>query len=96
MTFCSVFDMRSPFTDTKPCAQTVRGNAIPALRGTYFYTDYCFAWIRTFRWVGGISTDQREYDLLDPSSLPTSFGEDADGELYVTTAVGDVFKIVAQ
>jgi hypothetical protein len=73
-----------------------RGDAIPALRGTYFYTDYCFAWIRTFRWVGGISTDQREYDLLDPSSLPTSFGEDADGELYVTTDVGNVFKIVAQ
>jgi hypothetical protein len=73
-----------------------RGDAIPALRGTYFYTDYCFAWIRTFRWVGGISTDQREYDLLDPSSLPTSFGEDADGELYVTTDVGHVYKIVAK
>ena len=40
--------------------------------------------------------DQREYDLLDPNSLPTSLGEDADGELYVTTDVGNVFKIVAK
>jgi glucose/arabinose dehydrogenase len=73
-----------------------RGNAIPALRGTYFYTDFCFAWIRTFRWVGGAATDQREYVLLDPNELPTSFGEDADGELYVTTDVGHVYKIVAK
>ena len=73
-----------------------RGPAIPALQGTYFYTDYCFAWIRTFRLVGGIATDQREYDFLDPNELPTSFGEDADGELYVTTDAGNVFKIVAQ
>ncbi len=73
-----------------------RGSAIPALQGTYFYTDFCFAWIRTFRWVGGIATDQREFNLLDPNSLPTSFGEDADGELYVTTDVGKVYKIVAK
>jgi glucose/arabinose dehydrogenase len=73
-----------------------RGNAIPALRGTYFYADFCSGWIRTFRWVGGIATDQRQYDFLDPSELPNSFGEDADGELYVTTEVGNVYKIVAK
>jgi glucose/arabinose dehydrogenase len=73
-----------------------RGNAIPALRGTYFYSDFCFAWIRTFRWVGGVATDQREYTLFDPNALPNSFGEDADGELYVTTEVGNVYKIVAK
>jgi hypothetical protein len=34
--------------------------------------------------------------LLDPNELPNSFGEDADGELYVTSEVGNVFKIVAK
>ncbi len=73
-----------------------RGAAIPALRGTYFYADFCFAWIRTFRWASGVVSDRREYTLLDPNELPTSFGEDADGELYVTSEVGNVFKIVAK
>jgi glucose/arabinose dehydrogenase len=73
-----------------------RGAAMPALRGTYFYTDFCSAWVRTFRLAGGVATDLRQYDLLDPNALPTSFGEDADGELYITTETGDVYKIVAK
>ncbi len=73
-----------------------RGLAIPALRGTYFYADFCSGWIRTFRWVGGAATDVHEYTLIDPNELITSFGEDADGELYVTTEAGSVYKIVTK
>ena len=74
-----------------------RGAAIPALRGTYFYADFCSGWIRTFRMTGnGVAADRREYSLLDPNELPTSFGEDAAGELYVTTETGNVYKVVAK
>lgn len=73
-----------------------RGAAMPALRGTYFYTDFCSAWVRTFRYVGGVATNSHQYDLLDPSEFPTSFGEDAEGELYITTESGNVYRIVAQ
>lgn len=73
-----------------------RGLDIPALRGTYFYMDFCSAWIRTVRWVNGVATDPHQYDWLDPNELPTSFGEDANGELYITSESGNVFKIVAK
>ena len=29
-----------------------RGTAIPDLAGTYFYSDYCGGWVRSFRYVG--------------------------------------------
>lgn len=74
-----------------------RGAAMPALAGTYFYTDFCSAWIRTFRVGGsGVATDKHQYLLLDPNEFPTSFGEDVDGELYITTEAGNVYKIVAK
>jgi hypothetical protein len=73
-----------------------RGAAMPGLRGTYFYSDFCSAWIRSFRWNGGVATEQKQYDLLDSSEFPTSFGEDADGELYVMTDVGNLYRIRAK
>ncbi len=73
-----------------------RGGAIPALRGTYFYLDFCGAWVETFRWVGGAASSSRRYQWLDSREYPNSFGEDADGELYITSESGNVFKIVAK
>jgi glucose/arabinose dehydrogenase len=73
-----------------------RGQAIPALRGTYFYADLCSAWIRTFRWIGGVATDPHEYTLLDGNEFPNGFSEDAAGELYITSEAGSVFKVVAR
>jgi hypothetical protein len=73
-----------------------RGAAMPALRGTYFFLDFCGAWIGTFRWVGGQATGVRIRALLDAAEAPNSFGEDADGELYITSEAGSVFKIVAK
>ena len=74
-----------------------RGAAIPALRGTYFYLDYCAAWVETFRWRGGGAIGSRQrYTWLDSGEHPNSFGEDADGELYITSESGNVFKIVPQ
>lgn len=70
--------------------------AIAAVRGTYFYADFCAGFVRSFRFVSGQATEQTEWPLLNagPFSI-TSFGEDAQGELYVTTQGGTLLKIVA-
>ena len=73
-----------------------RGRAIPTLAGQYFYGDYCQGWIRSFRYVNDAATERRERTELAPNGQITSFGEDASGELYVTTAGGKVFRIVAK
>jgi cysteine-rich repeat protein len=61
-----------------------RGCRLPALRGTYFYSDFCSAFVRTFRWSGGVATDaqDRTAEFPDVANV-VSFGEDARGELYL-------------
>ena len=71
-----------------------RGQAIPALRGRYFYADYCGGWVRSFLAEGTTATEQRDWPSLRPGGLVTSFGEDAAGELYVMISSGKVFRIV--
>jgi hypothetical protein len=77
-----------------------RGCRVPDLAGTYFYSDYCAAFIRTFRIVGGVATAQ---DDLTAALAPggglsiaevTSFGEDARGEIYIVDRAGEIFKIL--
>ncbi len=72
-----------------------RGTAIPSLAGTYFYADYCQGWVRSFRWSNGSATDPREWTALSGGQV-SSFGEDAQGELYILSAGGRVAKIVPQ
>lgn len=72
-----------------------RGSAIPSLVGTYFYADYCQGWVRSFRINNGAVADPREWPALAPNGQITSFGEDAQGELYLMTAGGRVARIVA-
>ena len=72
-----------------------RGTAAPAMRGTYFYADFCTGFVRSFRFQNGQATNQLEWPLLSPpGSLITSFGEDAQGELYLMTQVGSLFRSV--
>ena len=71
-----------------------RGAAIPALRGHYFYADYCRGWVRSFRLENGQAADPRQWPTLAPGGAVPSFGEDAAGELYVLSAEGRVFRIV--
>ena len=73
-----------------------RGAAIPTLQGTYFYADFCGGWVRSFRMEGGALVDEADWPELEPGGFVTSFGEDAAGELYLVTAQGGVFKIVAE
>jgi glucose/arabinose dehydrogenase len=72
-----------------------RGSAVPALSGTYFYADYCAGFVKSFRYQNGQPTEQTEWPLLSPSGGSiTSFGEDAAGELYITTQGGGLFKFI--
>lgn len=73
-----------------------RGAAIPQLQGTYFYADYCDAWVRSFRIAGGAPTEPTEWPDLAVTGQITSFGEDSAGELYLATQQGAVYKIVAR
>ncbi len=70
-----------------------RGSAAPALRGTYFYADFCAGFVRSFRFLNGQTTNQLEWPLLSRNGI-TSFGEDAQGELYLMTQDGNLYKIV--
>jgi cysteine-rich repeat protein len=77
-----------------------RGCAMPDLRGTYFYGDYCSAFIRSLRIVGGVATQRQDHtaELAPDGGLAinsiSSFGEDARGEIYICDLGGEVFKIV--
>jgi glucose/arabinose dehydrogenase len=73
-----------------------RGAAIPALQGHYFYGDYCSGWVRSFRYQDGQATEPYQWPTLAPGGQVTSFGQDAQGELYVLTAGGRVSRIVPQ
>ena len=72
-----------------------RGSRIPALQGHYFYSDYCYGFLRSFRLVNGVATQQRDWNI-EPPGFVTSFGRDGVGELYLLTAEGGVFRIVRQ
>ncbi|MCY4437513.1 MAG: PQQ-dependent sugar dehydrogenase [Chloroflexi bacterium] len=70
-----------------------RGQQLPALAGNYIFGDYCSgivwtltpqadgAWLRTVLFVA-------------PSEI-TSFGEDADGEVYVIIRNGTIYRITS-
>jgi glucose/arabinose dehydrogenase len=60
-----------------------RGSAIPAIRGHYFYSDYCAGFLRSFRYENGAAVDQKDWGLT--SDLVESFGKDFAGELYMIT-----------
>jgi glucose/arabinose dehydrogenase len=70
-----------------------RGRALPALAGTYLFSDYCRGWLRGFRFENGRARDLREWDVGDLGSV-TSFGEDAQGEVIVLNHEGRVMKLV--
>lgn len=70
-----------------------RGSAIPALQGAYFYSDFCTSFVRSFRSVNGQVTQHFDWASLNPGENITSFGEDNQGELYVMTSQGGLYRI---
>jgi cysteine-rich repeat protein len=77
-----------------------RGCALPALRGQYFFSDFCTSFVRTFAWRDGAVADLADRTAaLAPGdgftiSSVASFGEDARGELYIADRGGEIYRIV--
>ena len=76
-----------------------RGSAIPTLEGSYFYTDWCTALLRSFRWKDGEVVDHFEWrpslDPKDQLATIVAFGQDQSGELYLVSLDGVIWKLVA-
>lgn len=76
-----------------------RGSAMPWLRGSYFWADYCSNVIGTLRVdrEGALTEEVDRTAQLDPERKLrsiVSFGEDAARELYVISLAGTIWKIV--
>ncbi|MEX2245091.1 MAG: PQQ-dependent sugar dehydrogenase [Dehalococcoidia bacterium] len=65
-----------------------RGNNIAAISGEYLYADYCSG--RIWAATPGPWTTM---ELLDTPFNITSFGQDEDGELYLTDHGGGLYRI---
>lgn len=100
-TGCNQSGLTAPiatYTHGPACSLTggyvYRGERIPELRGTYFYGDYCGGWVRSFRVRNGIpgaALEALSSPLINDNVV--SFGEDADGEIYVVMASGRIYRI---
>lgn len=71
-----------------------RGRAIPELAGEYFFGDYCGGWIRSLRYADGQIVSMSEWSDLGEHRLLTSIRADEEGELYLMTLDGGLWKIV--
>jgi glucose/arabinose dehydrogenase len=71
-----------------------RGAAVQKLQGHYFYSDACSGFIRSFRRTGTGITEQKTWSQLGLSGV-NSFGEDGNGELYVMTWSGELYRFAA-
>ena len=72
-----------------------RGSLIPELDGFYFYSDWCAGWLRSFVYTDGAVTNELDWSQdVGDFGQPTSFGVDAQGEIYITTWGGEIFRLV--
>ena len=86
-----------------------RGCRMGDLAGTYFYADYVSSWVRTFRAPTTCPSPNPAQIINRTNDLNpgaggsgnsiTSFGEDAQGEVYIarrgtTSTTGEVYRIV--
>jgi glucose/arabinose dehydrogenase len=72
-----------------------RGGRMPFLQGTYFYSDYCRPFVRSFRVAGGAAVDRRDLTSQLGAGLDSvsSFGTDTDGEVYIVDHDGEIYRI---
>jgi glucose/arabinose dehydrogenase len=74
-----------------------RGSMVPGWAGRYFYADFCSTWIRSFVMVGGATQDLQDHSAdLGPVPSVSSFGEGGDGELYVVSLGGEIYRLAPQ
>jgi glucose/arabinose dehydrogenase len=72
-----------------------RGSAIPSLQGTYIFGDYCTGEVSGLLSRRGVLLDTKALGpKVDQNSL-VSFGQDDQGELYVLSSSGSLFRLVS-
>ena len=74
-------------------AYVYRGAAIPRLQGQLIFSDFCAGWVHSVHATGDPGAPVN-WPTLAPDDHITSLAEDNDGELYVATMGGKVFKVV--
>ena len=65
------------------------GNALPELHGHFFYSDFCSGFIRSYSPQTG---DHDWTPLTGAIPLVSSFGVGGDGELYVVSHNGSIYR----
>ncbi len=101
---CSKLGFTAPIADyshDEGCSVTggfvYRGKALPMLDGRYFYADFCTGILRSLRWTAGATREHWDWkDAIDREGILaqiSSFGVDADGELYVLELTGKIYKL---
>jgi glucose/arabinose dehydrogenase len=70
-----------------------RGTAIPELAGAYLFTDYCDGRLRGVRAGDGQVVEEHTFDAEGTELV--SFGEDAEGEVYVLSLDGTIYRVEA-
>ena len=98
-TGCDETDLEAPvleYSSDEGCSviggYVYRGNRLPSLWGAYVYADYCSGSIWALRQENGSVTEQRLIAHLDGNI--TSFGEDAEGNLYLLTQGSGIYELV--
>ncbi|MEK6277082.1 MAG: PQQ-dependent sugar dehydrogenase [Actinomycetota bacterium] len=69
----------------------VRDPNLRSLYGRYLYADLCVGQLRSFVPVAGTAQDDRELGIEVPQ--PTSFAEDNQGRIYVSSLDGPVYRL---
>ncbi len=73
-----------------------RGSCMPDVNGWYFYGDYCTNQVWVIDGPTGTPTDVSTNLGTGVLNGLSSFGQDALGELYVTSLSGEVYRITTQ
>lgn len=90
----------TPFRCSVSGGSVYRGAAVPSLRGTYLFADYCSRQVWGLRWTaaGGLgAVTELTTALTPPGGFTTisAFGRDAVGELYILDhGAGRVYLVV--
>ena len=74
-----------------------RGSLMPELHGHYFYSDWCTGLVRSFEFVDGEAINQRDWTAdfaaIGETSQIQVWGTDNDGELYIGTHGGVIYRV---
>jgi glucose/arabinose dehydrogenase len=72
-----------------------RGRRLPGYQGTYFYSDYCSSFVRSFKVANGQASEALDWSATLGKTLHnvTAFGTDSAGEMYIVDQHGELYQI---